>query len=109
MDESRIWCAPDALVKLDLAIWLSLERKKRNTAMRTSNGSKNNLQRRNLTLPDSCVERIANIRTRTEAASDSEVVRRAIRLYEVLLNDSTEVFVREKATGKEKALPAEVL
>jgi Arc/MetJ-type ribon-helix-helix transcriptional regulator len=42
-------------------------------------------KRRNLTLPDSSIARIASIRERTEAASDSEVVRRALRLYESLL------------------------
>ena len=42
-------------------------------------------KRRNLTLPETSVARIAAIREQTEAASDSEVVRRALRLYESLL------------------------
>lgn len=41
-----------------------------------------------LTLSDLAIAKIAKIREKTEAASDSEVVRRAIRLYERLLKDS---------------------
>jgi Arc/MetJ-type ribon-helix-helix transcriptional regulator len=51
-------------------------------------------KRRNLTLPDSSIARIAAIRERTEAASDSEVVRRALRLYESLLK--AEATVQDK-------------
>ena len=40
---------------------------------------------RNLTLPESSIARIAAIRELTEATSDSEVIRRALRVYENLL------------------------
>lgn len=55
-------------------------------------------KRRNLTLPDSSIARIAAIREKTEAASDSEVVRRALRLYESLLNG--EAVVQDAKTGQ---------
>ena len=52
------------------------------------------VRRRNLTLPESSIARIAAIRNKTEAASDSEVVRRALRLYESLLE--SEAVVQDK-------------
>lgn len=51
-------------------------------------------KRRNLTLPETSIARIAAIREKTEAASDSEVVRRALRLYESLLK--AEAIVHDK-------------
>ena len=43
------------------------------------------IRHRNLTLPESSIARIAAIRELTEATSDSEVIRRAMRVYENLL------------------------
>lgn len=60
------------------------------------------VRRRNLTLPDSSIARIAAIREQTEAASDSEVVRRALRLYESLLKG--EAVIQDKKTGQVQAL-----
>jgi hypothetical protein len=54
--------------------------------------------RRNLTLPESSIARIAAIRAQTEAASDSEVVRRALRLYESLLKG--DAVIQDKNTGQ---------
>jgi Arc/MetJ-type ribon-helix-helix transcriptional regulator len=70
--------------------------------MRAANAK---LKRYNLTLPESTVERIATIREETEASSDSEVVRRAIRLYERLLKDSVEIVIQDKTGNKHTVLP----
>ena len=46
---------------------------------------------RRLVLPDASIARIAKIREQTQAASDSEVVRRALRFYESLLKEKGDV------------------
>lgn len=70
--------------------------------MRSGNAAK--LVRRNLMLPDSFEARIAEIREKTEASSDSEVVRRALRLYEGLVKGEFEVTVRDKVTGEVRSV-----
>lgn len=62
-------------------------------------------KRLNLTFPGSSLETLERVRTRLDAASDSEVVRRAVRLYDMLLthSESSEVILRGK-DGKEKQL-----
>lgn len=57
-------------------------------------GASAKVKRRNVTLPDSSIARIAAIREKTEATSDSEVIRRALRLYESLLQ--AEAVVQDK-------------
>ena len=52
---------------------------------KTVQPAKTKLKRYSLTLPESTAERIETIRIHTEASSDSEVIRRAIRLYERLV------------------------
>ncbi len=52
------------------------------------------VKRRNVTLPESSIARISAIRQKTEATSDSEVIRRALRLYESLLE--SEAVVQDK-------------
>lgn len=49
------------------------------------------LKRFNLTLPASCAQRIADIKDLTEASSDSEVIRRAIQMYEKLVKGAIRV------------------
>lgn len=67
-------------------------------------GSAGKLVRRNLMLPDSFEARIAEIREKTEASSDSEVVRRALRLYEGLVKGEFELTRKDKVTGEEKTV-----
>ncbi len=73
-----------------------------NPAMRTANTER--LVRRNIQLPDSYVRRVAAMRKKSDAASDSEVIRRALRLYEAVFDDSVELRIVDKKTGKEKQL-----
>ena len=51
---------------------------------------------RRLILPDASVARIAKIREQTQAASDSEVVRRALRFYESLLKEKGDLPASKK-------------
>jgi hypothetical protein len=81
---------------------LLLMKARKDHVMRSANAK---LKRYNLTLPESTVERIATIREETEASSDSEVVRRAIRIYERLLKDSVEIVIQDKAGNKHTVLP----
>ena len=61
-------------------------------------------KRLNLTLSDDSLETLARIRMVLGASSDSEVVRRAIRLYHLVLSQpNSEVLLRDK-NGKEKLL-----
>jgi len=73
-------------------------KKKSSTAERSE--KKTQLKRYNLTLPESCSERIAIIRDRTEASSDSEVVRRAIKLYERIVTG--DLVLTPAARGRDK-------
>ena len=70
---------------------------------------RNQIRRRNVSLPANYLEKIATIREQTDAASDSEVIRRALRIYEGLLKDSVELIVRDRETGKERTIVAEAL
>lgn len=67
--------------------------------------SKQSFKRLNLTFSGSSLETLERVRTRLDAASDSEVVRRAVRLYDILLvhSESSVVILRDK-DGKEKQL-----
>ncbi len=44
--------------------------------------------RRNITLPTSAVDRLKNIREKTEAVSDSEVIRQALKYYSDLVSST---------------------
>lgn len=61
--------------------------------------SNQKLRRLNVTLPRGTVESIERVREMIGAASDSEVVRRAIRVYHFTLfpPDGTEVLIRAKS------------
>jgi hypothetical protein len=65
--------------------------------MRKANGQR--LVRKTIKLPDSCIERLAKVRRKSDAASDSEVIRRALRLYEMVFDK--DVRILDKKTGKE--------
>ncbi|MDO8576407.1 MAG: hypothetical protein Q7R90_03770 [bacterium] len=61
-------------------------------------------KRLNLTLSNDSLERLARIRVTLDAPSDSEVVRRAVHLYDQLLSQTNaEVVLRDK-NGKEKLI-----
>jgi hypothetical protein len=62
------------------------------------------LCRRNILLPESSGETVTEIRRKTDAQSDSEVFRRALKLYDLLLDDNVEFVLKEKTTGKEKTI-----
>jgi len=53
--------------------------------MRT--GSKEPLLRRNVVFTQRTIDRIASLREITEASTDTEVMRRALTLYEKIVND----------------------
>ena len=72
------------------------------SGMRKKNSQK--FKRLNVTLSDDSLETLARIRTILDAASDSEVVRRAVRTYDLILSQpNSEVRLRDK-TGKEKLI-----
>ncbi|MDO8576406.1 MAG: ribbon-helix-helix protein, CopG family [bacterium] len=52
---------------------------------------------RPLILPDASIARIAKLREQTQAASDGEVVRRALRFYESLLKEKGDLPARKKS------------
>jgi Arc/MetJ-type ribon-helix-helix transcriptional regulator len=52
-----------------------------------------------LELPESSMERLKALRTKTEAASYSEVIKNSLRLYEALISEAEEgnqIFVRDR-------------
>lgn len=55
-------------------------------------------------LPDSVVAEMAEIRERTGAQSDSEVLRRAFKLYQRLINtgDREKVIIEDIETGQQR-------
>lgn len=59
------------------------------------------MERASIMLSAESVEVLGKLRLKLNATSYSDVVRRAIRALDLLLDDSSEVFVRDKATGKE--------
>lgn len=65
---------------------------------------KSSILRRNLTLSSDCIATIAKLRDSLGATSESEVVRRSVRLLHLLHTESTgsEIVIRNKKTGKEK-------
>jgi len=67
--------------------------------MRKSN--EETLLRRNLMFPENFVEDIAELRRKTGAQSDSELLRRAFRVYEQIMKHDGTLFVRDK-DGKER-------
>lgn len=64
-------------------------------------GSSEQLVRRNITLPDSFIKRLDSLKESVGAASDSEIIRQALRLYEAVHRKDTEVVLRNTETGKE--------
>jgi sugar/nucleoside kinase (ribokinase family) len=64
-------------------------------------GSAQKLSRRNLTLADSAIANLEELKQLTGAPSDSEVIRHALRVYKTLYRDDVEIVLREKTTGKE--------
>jgi|GEM_PF-1627994 len=46
--------------------------------------------RRNITLPKSAVERLKQLRSRTEAVSDSQVIRDALKVYADYIQNAAE-------------------
>jgi Arc/MetJ-type ribon-helix-helix transcriptional regulator len=76
--------------------------------MRTRSPGAKPAKRRNLSLPDTCIDRITAIREKTDAASDSEVVRRAIKLYEVILSDRAKIVLQDQ-DGHEAVMPATLI
>lgn len=67
-------------------------------------GNKNSVKRRSIMLPDSVVAEMAEIRERTGAQSDSEVLRRAFKLYQRLINtgDREKVIIEDIETGQQR-------
>ncbi len=65
--------------------------------MRIANGQRR--VRVTIQLPDSYFKRLAAIRQKSDAASDSEVIRRALRLYERVFDEKVRIV--GKKTGKE--------
>lgn len=62
------------------------------------------LVRRNILLPAPSVNRLAELRRKTEATSDTEVLRNALRVYEQLVEDSEEgreLVIRNRDDGSE--------
>ena len=59
------------------------------------------LARRNLTLSNSTIDRLSQLKQSTGAASDSEVIRQALRVYEAICQPGKNVFLRDKETGEE--------
>jgi hypothetical protein len=55
-------------------------------------------------LPDSFIQEMAEIRELIGAQSDSEVIRRAFRLYKKLVEGTAEVTLTDKKTGIQKHL-----
>jgi hypothetical protein len=67
-------------------------------------GASEKLVRRNILLPAPSVNRLAELRRRTEATSDTEVLRNALRVYEQLVEDAEEgkeLVVRNRDDGTE--------
>lgn len=62
--------------------------------------------RRNVTLPRSVVDTMAQIREETGAQSDSEVIRQACKLYKYIIDNGGDAYIRDKSSGKEKTIVA---
>ena len=69
---------------------------------KSTNGS--SLKRRSLMLPDSFDVDMAELRQKTGAQSDSEVIRRAFKLLKKLASEENEVILKDKKTGEIKHL-----
>lgn len=67
-------------------------------------GNEEPVKKRSIMLPDSFVAEMAVVREQIGAQSDSEVIRRAFKLYRRLLGDDKEVRVKDRATGEEVRL-----
>ena len=59
------------------------------------------MERASIMLSAESVEVLGRLRVKLNATSHSDVVRRAIRALDLLLDDSSDVIVRDRATGKE--------
>lgn len=62
--------------------------------------------RRNVTLPKSVIETMAQIREETGAQSDSEVIRKACKLYKYIIDNGGDAYIRDKTSGEEKSIVA---
>jgi metal-responsive CopG/Arc/MetJ family transcriptional regulator len=67
-------------------------------------GSAEKQTRRNVTLPESAVTRLDRLKEVTGAASDSEVIRQALRVYDAISLADKDVILRDRETGKETAV-----
>lgn len=70
--------------------------------MRKANGD--TLKRRSLMLPASFDVDLAELRAKTGAQSDSELIRKAFKLLKVLANEQSEVILKDRTTGEIKHL-----
>ena len=65
-------------------------------------GNTDKVRRRSITLPDRFVAEMAEVREKIGAQSDSEVIRRAFKLFRRLVIDpDLEITVLDPKTGKE--------
>lgn len=62
----------------------------------------NTIRKKNITLPDSIEEKIALIRERTGAQSDSEVIRSALKVYNLVVFSGDGSFKISNKDGAEK-------
>lgn len=65
-----------------------------------SDNSENRPVRKNFTLPQSFVDRLEKLKEKRGGASDSEIIRNAIKVLEALSDPNVKIFLREK-DGKE--------
>ena len=64
---------------------------------------KGRARRRNVILPERTLKRLATLRDKTEASSDTEVMRKALQFYEQFVEDvdnGKEILVRDGKTGE---------
>jgi hypothetical protein len=62
--------------------------------------NKDKSEKRTLMMPKSFIKDLAEIRLKTGATSDSEVIRRAFRLYKQLILDEKELVRIDPKTGE---------
>jgi len=71
-------------------------------------GNIDKVKRRSIMLPDSTIEDMAQIREETGAQSDSEVLRRAFKLYKKIVADvvrnGNELTITNRQTGEKKVI-----
>lgn len=67
-------------------------------------GNDETAKRRSIMLPDSFVKEMAEVREQIGAQSDSEVIRRAFKLYRRLIDEDKEITLKDRATGVQTRL-----